>query len=230
MTSVASSTAGETGTSSLLSTDYGRPVPVSSCSGSPFAFETRPAIWSLPLRRRPSALRAKPMTVWANDSLKAWFEHLGFKVVGRKPLPQGGYRYRLGWYAPRRPDEPGFGAHEGTLCAGHPASSADDPSAPMMEPITEQLIELALTEDAIGGDITSAATVPATTRGRGTFVAKSPGVISGLDVARRVFQRVDPEVVFTSLVGDGSRGRGPRPLGDRSGSSPESPWPPSGSP
>ena len=36
---------------------------------------------------------------------------VGFKIVGRKPLPTGGYRYRLGWYAPRRPDEPGFGLH-----------------------------------------------------------------------------------------------------------------------
>jgi GNAT superfamily N-acetyltransferase len=53
----------------------------------------------------------KPMTVWADESLKTWFESVGFKVVGRKPLPAGGYRYRLGWYAPRRPDEPGFGAH-----------------------------------------------------------------------------------------------------------------------
>jgi GNAT superfamily N-acetyltransferase len=53
----------------------------------------------------------KPMTVWADESLKSWFEQVGFKVVGRKPLPAGGYRYRLGWYAPRRPDEPGFGAH-----------------------------------------------------------------------------------------------------------------------
>jgi nicotinate-nucleotide pyrophosphorylase (carboxylating) len=76
---------------------------------------------------------------------------------------------------------------------------------PMMEPITEQLIELALTEDAIGGDVTSNATVPASSRGRGTFVAKATGVISGLDVARWVFLRVDPTVVFTSLVTDGSR-------------------------
>jgi nicotinate-nucleotide pyrophosphorylase (carboxylating) len=82
----------------------------------------------------------------------------------------------------------------------------------MIEPITEQLIDLALTEDAIGGDITSTATIPATTRGRGTFVAKAPGVISGLEVARQVFLRVDPSIVFSSLVADGSRVEPATPL------------------
>jgi GNAT superfamily N-acetyltransferase len=62
----------------------------------------------------------KPMTVWADDLLKPWFESFGFKVVGRKPLPAGGYRYRLGWYAPRRPDEPGFGAHASGTPLGDP--------------------------------------------------------------------------------------------------------------
>src|SRR3954469_11101577 len=67
----------------------------------------------------------------------------------------------------------------------------DGPYLSMIEPITEQLIALALAEDAIGGDITSTATIPATSRGRGTFVAKAPGVISGLGVAKQVFLRVD---------------------------------------
>jgi GNAT superfamily N-acetyltransferase len=52
-----------------------------------------------------------PMTVQADDALVGWYQRVGFKIVGRKPLPTGGYRYRLGWYAPRRPDEPGYGMH-----------------------------------------------------------------------------------------------------------------------
>lgn len=52
----------------------------------------------------------KPMTVEVGESVKGWFERIGFRVVGRKPTAEG-FRYRLGWYAPRRPDEPGFGAH-----------------------------------------------------------------------------------------------------------------------
>ncbi len=52
-----------------------------------------------------------PMTIEADDALVGWCQRVGFKIVGRKPLPGGGYRYRLGWYAPRRPDEPGYGMH-----------------------------------------------------------------------------------------------------------------------
>lgn len=53
----------------------------------------------------------KPMTVQADESLKGWFEDIGFRVVGRKRGPDGAMRYRLGWYAPRRPQEAGYGAH-----------------------------------------------------------------------------------------------------------------------
>jgi ribosomal protein S18 acetylase RimI-like enzyme len=53
----------------------------------------------------------KPMTVEVSEGVKGWFERVGFKTVGRKPTAAGDYRYRLGWYAPRRPDEAGFGAH-----------------------------------------------------------------------------------------------------------------------
>jgi GNAT superfamily N-acetyltransferase len=52
----------------------------------------------------------KPMTVEADETLKGWFERVGFRTVGRRSTPSG-VRYRLGWYAPRRPDEPGYGAH-----------------------------------------------------------------------------------------------------------------------
>lgn len=53
----------------------------------------------------------KPMTVETDEALKGWFERVGFKTVGRKRTPDGGFSYRLGWYAPRRPGEPGYGAH-----------------------------------------------------------------------------------------------------------------------
>jgi nicotinate-nucleotide pyrophosphorylase (carboxylating) len=68
---------------------------------------------------------------------------------------------------------------------------------------TSRLIDLALAEDIGGGDVTSSLTVPAGRQGRGTLLAKAPGVISGLDVAGEVFRRVDPAIAFTSLVADG---------------------------
>lgn len=53
----------------------------------------------------------KPMTVQAEESLKGWFEGIGFRVVGRRRGADGAMRYRLGWYAPRLPQEAGYGAH-----------------------------------------------------------------------------------------------------------------------
>src|SRR5215217_3445345 len=68
---------------------------------------------------------------------------------------------------------------------------------------TSRLLDLALAEDVGGGDVTSSLTVPAGRQGRGTLLAKAPGVISGLDVAGEVFHRVDPAITFTPLVADG---------------------------
>jgi GNAT superfamily N-acetyltransferase len=53
----------------------------------------------------------KPMTVETDETGKGWFESIGFRAVGRRSAPDGGFRYRLGWYAPRRPQEAGYGAH-----------------------------------------------------------------------------------------------------------------------
>jgi GNAT superfamily N-acetyltransferase len=53
----------------------------------------------------------KPMTVEADESGKGWFEGIGFRTVGRRPTEGGGFRYRMGWYAPRLPQEAGYGAH-----------------------------------------------------------------------------------------------------------------------
>ena len=56
---------------------------------------------------------------------------------------------------------------------------------------TSRLIDLALTEDIGGGDVTSALTVPAGRQASGRLLAKAAGVISGLNVAGEVFRRVD---------------------------------------
>lgn len=66
------------------------------------------------------------------------------------------------------------------------------------------MIEAALAEDLLGGDVTSASTVPAGATATATMLAKAPGVISGLEAAREVFAQVDPALQFTPLVKDGA--------------------------
>lgn len=67
------------------------------------------------------------------------------------------------------------------------------------------LVRLALQEDLAGyGDVTSAWTVPAGAQARARVVAREEAVVSGLPLAAVVFAEVDPAVVFTPLVAEGS--------------------------
>lgn len=68
------------------------------------------------------------------------------------------------------------------------------------------IVERALGEDLSDiGDVTTQAVVPEGTMARGEFVARSPGVVAGLDVAGYVFTVVDPSVVFEARASDGDR-------------------------
>lgn len=75
----------------------------------------------------------------------------------------------------------------------------------MISPRTDHLIDLALEEDAGLGDVTSRAIFPPAHRSRGIIDAKQDLVICGLDVAARVFARVDPALAVTLLAADGDR-------------------------
>lgn len=69
----------------------------------------------------------------------------------------------------------------------------------------DRLIETALEEDIGTGDITTACCIPVGSTAYGRFLAKEVGVVCGLDVARRVFLRVDPNTKFTARKKDGDR-------------------------
>src|SRR5437773_1195298 len=65
------------------------------------------------------------------------------------------------------------------------------------------LITRALTEDIRSGDVTSLATIPAGSRGRGAVVAREALVVSALDLAGACFQHLDPEVTFEAQCVEG---------------------------
>jgi nicotinate-nucleotide pyrophosphorylase (carboxylating) len=69
----------------------------------------------------------------------------------------------------------------------------------------EAIVDLALHEDIGTGDITTLSTVPAGTIAEATLLVKADGVISGLDVAQYVFQRVDPALTCSDFVTNGTR-------------------------
>src|SRR5688500_807218 len=69
----------------------------------------------------------------------------------------------------------------------------------------QTLVQLALAEDlSAAGDLTSQAIIPADLHGQAAFVARAPGIISGLPVLRVVFAAVAPEVRIDYLAQDGA--------------------------
>jgi len=67
----------------------------------------------------------------------------------------------------------------------------------------DDLISRSLEEDIGYGDITTMSVVPAEQSSEGRFIVKADGVIAGLEVARAVFAKLDPQAVFTKLIEDG---------------------------
>ena len=75
----------------------------------------------------------------------------------------------------------------------------------MNSPRTDHLIDLALDEDAGLGDVTSRAIFSAKHRSRAFIEAKQDLVVCGLDVAARVFVKVDPALKVQLTARDGDR-------------------------
>lgn len=82
----------------------------------------------------------------------------------------------------------------------------------------DSLIELAFEEDIGIGDITTDATVPPTQKGIGTLLAKSEGIVAGLPVAERVFEKLDPTLTFRTRVKDGDAVAAGTPIAEVQGS------------
>lgn len=74
-----------------------------------------------------------------------------------------------------------------------------------MSPRTDHLIDLALEEDVGLGDVTSRAIFPAGHVSRAVIEAGQELVACGVEVAARVFTRVDPSLKVRTLACDGDR-------------------------
>lgn len=68
----------------------------------------------------------------------------------------------------------------------------------------DDFILTALREDIGTGDVTTECCVPAEEQSQAVFRCKEAGVVCGLDVAKRVFFLLDPNVTFTAMVAEGT--------------------------
>ncbi len=70
--------------------------------------------------------------------------------------------------------------------------------------LIDDLLTLAFAEDVGDGDHTTLSTIPADEMGKQRLIIKEPGVIAGVDMARRVFEKFDPELKMTVFIEDGA--------------------------
>ncbi|MDR1755370.1 MAG: carboxylating nicotinate-nucleotide diphosphorylase [Culturomica sp.] len=71
--------------------------------------------------------------------------------------------------------------------------------------LIDKLIDLAVEEDIAAGDLTTDSIIPANSRAVAEMKMKADGVISGLEIARQVYERFEKGVLFTPFVKDGDR-------------------------
>lgn len=68
----------------------------------------------------------------------------------------------------------------------------------------DQIIEHALAEDIGSGDVTTLATIPVEALGKAKLLVKDEGILCGVEIARKVFAKVDPGLEVTIYIYDGS--------------------------
>lgn len=73
----------------------------------------------------------------------------------------------------------------------------------LYDKLIDQLIDLSIEEDIATGDVTTNSIIPAHSKAVAEMKMKADGVISGLDIAKRVYERFEKNMVWQPLVKDG---------------------------
>lgn len=70
--------------------------------------------------------------------------------------------------------------------------------------LIDRLIDLAFAEDIGDGDHTTLSCIPPTAQGRSRLLIKEPGILAGIEIAKEVFRRFDPELKVEVFINDGA--------------------------
>ena len=72
------------------------------------------------------------------------------------------------------------------------------------EQLIDDLLNLAFAEDIGDGDHTTLSTIADDTMGRQQLIVKEEGILAGVEIARMVFEKFDPELKMTVFINDGA--------------------------
>lgn len=70
--------------------------------------------------------------------------------------------------------------------------------------LIDDLLTLAFAEDVGDGDHTTLSTIPAEEKGRQQLIVKEEGILAGVDIARKIFEKFDPSLKMTVMIEDGA--------------------------
>ena len=73
-----------------------------------------------------------------------------------------------------------------------------------VEELEDKLLDLAFAEDIGDGDHTTLCCIPETAEGKSKLLVKEPGILAGVDIAKKVFNKFDPTLHIEVLIEDGS--------------------------
>ena len=70
--------------------------------------------------------------------------------------------------------------------------------------LIDDLLTLAFAEDVGDGDHTTLSTIPQDETGRQHLLEKEEGILAGVEIAKKVFEKFDPSLKMTVMIGDGA--------------------------
>jgi len=69
--------------------------------------------------------------------------------------------------------------------------------------LIDRLIDLAFAEDVGDGDHTTLSCIPAIEMGKQKVIIKEEGILAGVEIAKRIFHRFDPDLKIETYLHDG---------------------------
>ena len=70
--------------------------------------------------------------------------------------------------------------------------------------LIDKLLDLAFAEDIGDGDHTTLCCIPADEMGKQNLLVKEEGILAGVEIAKKVFHKFDPELKMTVFINDGA--------------------------
>ena len=70
--------------------------------------------------------------------------------------------------------------------------------------LIDDLLSLAFAEDVGDGDHTTLSTIPAEAMGKQKLIIKENGILAGVEIARKVFEKFDSQLKMTTYIEDGA--------------------------